>query len=258
MFDFRTSSANLTSAGVCDPPSWSQPPEICGADSWNENSFAQGRSHMVLTPEQEASISDTLIVDAAVRFLRTTNVSQPLFLAVGVHRPHLPETVPRRHVDLYPLDKVPMPPAAQRYVPANMPPVATACAGEGRQCAPGFGSFEMVEQYKFNSTHKESNIPAWFGWTGAINSTMPEDMAHTLRQFYFAGVSHTDELFGRVMAALNQTGRLNNTVVAILVCCGAAACTCSRCFRTHPLAHTTGRPRLASRHQGPVVQVHQL
>ena len=200
---------------MCDPPSWSQAPVLCGENSWNENQVAQGRSHMVLTPQQEQGISDELITRAAVEFLQSNRTQAgPWFLAVGVHRPHLPEVVPQRLVDLYPLENITLPPL--RTVPRNMPPIATACSGNGGPCQPGYGSMEMWQQYKFNSTHAQRSIPAWFGWDGSINTTMPADMAKTLRQFYYAGVSHTDELFGRLLAALDATGQRNKTIVAVL------------------------------------------
>src|SRR6266540_2905199 len=35
---------------------------------------------------------------------------QPLFLAVGLHKPHMPWNVPRKYYDLHPLDKIELPP----------------------------------------------------------------------------------------------------------------------------------------------------
>ena len=35
---------------------------------------------------------------------------QPLFLAVGLHKPHMPWNVPRKYYDMHPLDKIELPP----------------------------------------------------------------------------------------------------------------------------------------------------
>lgn len=38
------------------------------------------------------------------------NREQPLFLAVGIYRPHMPWYVPRKYFDLFPLDEIELPP----------------------------------------------------------------------------------------------------------------------------------------------------
>ena len=60
--------------------------------------------------------------------------------------------------------------------------------------------------------------------TGDYNSTrngaapgddMPDSMARSLRQHYYAAVSFTDDNIGGVLAALQSSGASTNTVVAL-------------------------------------------
>jgi uncharacterized sulfatase len=64
-----------------------------------KNQAARGHSD-----EQEA---DGIIVRKAVKFLEEPR-DQPLFLAVGLHRPHGPRVAPQKYFDLYPKEKLPL------------------------------------------------------------------------------------------------------------------------------------------------------
>ena len=66
MFDLRTSS-NSTAGWICDAPySWSEEPVFCGTALWAlDAKMAAKQSHLTLTPEQSAVMSDQQIVDAA-------------------------------------------------------------------------------------------------------------------------------------------------------------------------------------------------
>ena len=64
---------------------------------------AQNQAARGHTDEQEA---DGIIVRKAVRFLEEPR-EKPLFLAVGLHRPHGPRVAPQKYFDLYPPEKLP-------------------------------------------------------------------------------------------------------------------------------------------------------
>ena len=155
----------------------------------------------------------------------------PWFVAVGLHRPHLPFIVPKRHLDLYPLASVPLPSKAARAFPAAMPSVAAECAGTFKSdrsggCVAQHGSFELWQQYQggFNATgHRPvaslASLGAkgpggWSGWSGARDTSLPDAHARELKQYYSAAVSHTDELFGKVLAAAGGAGARTIVVLA--------------------------------------------
>ena len=143
----------------------------------------------------------------------------PWLLAVGFHRPHLPLLVPARHLDLYPTGSVPLPadPRA-RYAPLNMPDASSECSGTfsntspngSHGCVGGDSSFELWQQYTYNESIQ------WGGWTGAVGQTLREDWASELKRYYYAAVSHTDEMVGAVLAAVRLRGDEGNTIVAVI------------------------------------------
>jgi iduronate 2-sulfatase len=47
---------------------------------------------------------------------------QPFFLALGVHKPHLPFYIPERFLDYYPEEEIDLP--YNPYVPTDMPDAA--------------------------------------------------------------------------------------------------------------------------------------
>ena len=55
------------------------------------------------------------------------------------------------------------------------------------------------------------------GWKGDINTTLPADWSANLRRYYYAAVTHTDEMVGRVLGTIKQLGIENNTIVAFWV-----------------------------------------
>lgn len=56
----------------------------------------------------DAEMGDAKAVEWASKVLRAEH-TRPFLLAVGIFRPHMPWYVPRRHFDLYPMDKIVLP-----------------------------------------------------------------------------------------------------------------------------------------------------
>lgn len=218
VFDLRTSSVGINDvASLCDAKfSWSEQPVFCGTSTWNEDikqsqcpPYCPPASHSILDPKDLALYSDNRIVEAAIARLNGSvggPLPTPWMLAVGVHRPHLPLLVPKQYLDLYPPGSIPFP--ANFKAPINMPLAATECAGG--KCLPGLSSLELWEQYSFNATMPQH----WNGWDGNVTeSPLSRDLADTLRRYYFAAVSHTDAMLGRMLDAIEALGATNNTVV---------------------------------------------
>ena len=59
-------------------------------------------------PQPEESYVNHLVTDWAIEQMNQSG-DKPLFLAVGLFRPHIPWEVPKRWFDLYPLDEVQLP-----------------------------------------------------------------------------------------------------------------------------------------------------
>jgi iduronate 2-sulfatase len=97
VFDLRTSTPKNDPEGLCDAKfSWSEPPALCGTAPWSEDTRLAGcppacpaKAYGVLSPESEAKSADNTIVAAALE--RLNGLPSPWMVAVGVHRPHLPQ-----------------------------------------------------------------------------------------------------------------------------------------------------------------------
>ena len=58
--------------------------------------------------EDETAMGDHKVVDWAISQMGKPH-AKPLFLAVGLYRPHLPWYVPKKYFDLYPIEKITLP-----------------------------------------------------------------------------------------------------------------------------------------------------
>ena len=109
---------------------------------------------------------------------------QPFFLALGFHKPHLNWVAPKRYWDLYDPQTIPM--AAQTESPHRGASVAL------------HASFELRTRY---------GIPK----QGPIDP----QLARTLKHAYLACVSYVDAQVGRMVAALDQAGLRDNTIIIV-------------------------------------------
>ena len=152
-------------------------------------------SHLGISEADEAArpLPDAQAVQHGIATLATlAKRDNPFFLAVGIHKPHLPFIMPEQFLRLYPNASVPL--AAHGTAPVGMPEVAWSPYGEIRA--------QYFDVHALNLT-------------GAINTSMPDDMARQLRRHYYAAISYTDSLVGQLLDALDSSGVANHTIVAL-------------------------------------------
>ena len=122
---------------------------------------------------------DERVTDWAVDQLRREH-EQPFFLAVGIFRPHIPWFVPERFFDLYPLDDIRLPQP-----------------GNWREGLPAAGQ-RMGEERR-----------AWHRWIEANG-----EWARAV-QGYLASISFADAQVGRLLDALEASGRADETIIVL-------------------------------------------
>ncbi|MDY3555165.1 sulfatase-like hydrolase/transferase [Gemmata sp. JC717] len=69
----------------------------------------------------DSKLPDESIVDYGIKQLQSKH-EKPFFLAVGLHKPHMPWNVPKKYYDLFPLDQIELPPTQKddlKDVPAG-------------------------------------------------------------------------------------------------------------------------------------------
>lgn len=177
---------------MADPQSWSVPERFeytTRADDYQQPENKTGKGKKValeVTDAPDDAYSDGKIAAAAIEELAAKH-DQPLFLAVGFRKPHLPFTAPRKYWDLYPDES-----KTAVGLPANPVPDA---------------SIPTIALHDSAELRGYSDIPD----VGPLDDAQIK----ALRRGYYACVSFTDAQVGRVLDALEKSGQASNTIVVI-------------------------------------------
>ncbi len=133
-------------------------------------------------PEKDEDQADWKIASAAVEAVRSAPKDKPFFIACGFRLPHVPCFASQKWFDLYPADQIVLPPVKD----------------DDRDDTPRF---------------------SWY-----LHWKVPEPRLKFLRQenqwgalvrAYLACTSFMDSQVGRVLDALDQSGRADNTIVVL-------------------------------------------
>ena len=116
-------------------------------------------------------------------------LGKPFFLAVGFHKPHLPFVAPQKYWDLYDRSKIEL--AKWQQPSIDGPEIAYHTSGELR-------NFSDIEPIGDGNLLKLS-----------------DDKQRELIHGYYACISYTDALVGKLMAALKASGLDKNTIVVL-------------------------------------------
>ncbi len=138
------------------------------------NGVSQLFGAAVLTGVEEDEYGDHLVADWAIEQMNASG-DQPLFLAVGLFRPHIPWEVTQKWFDLYPIEEVKLPQHLENDL------------GDAR------------------SHGRES----WHRWV------MENDQWAHLMQGYLASISYVDNQVGRLLDALDNSPMKDNTIVVL-------------------------------------------
>jgi choline-sulfatase len=134
-------------------------------------------------PQRDEELDDYRVADWAIGQLKSPPGDKPFLLCVGFRRPHVPCLVPQKWFDLYPDDGT-----------LDMPPVKR----DDRADVPK------------TSEHLHWRIPeprlAWLE---------EHDQWRNLVRSYLASVSFMDAQVGRVLDALDASGRADETIVVL-------------------------------------------
>jgi arylsulfatase A-like enzyme len=117
----------------------------------------------------DADIPDHPIVNYAIKQLQAKH-EKPFFLACGIHKPHMPWNVPQKYYDMYPLDKIELPPIKEKDLD-DVPPAGI------RMAKPDGDHAEMLKSGR---------------WKEAI-------------QAYRAAISYMDTEVGRLIDAFDKS-----------------------------------------------------
>jgi arylsulfatase A-like enzyme len=131
-----------------------------------------GAAPLEQTDEQTG---DHMVVGWAIEQMKQER-ENPLFLAVGLFRPHIPWEVPRKWFDKYPLKEIKLPP---------------------------YREDDLSDAHNHGRTH-------WHKWV------IENQQWKKLMQGYLASISYVDHQLGRILDALDRTpGMKNNTIIVL-------------------------------------------
>jgi len=126
---------------------------------------------------KDEDLNDWKITDYGIQQLGKKH-DKPLFLAVGLHKPHMPWNVPKKYYDMFPADKIVLPPYLENDLD-DIPPAGVKMA------RPESDHIPMLKSGR---------------WKEAI-------------QGYLAAIAYTDMNIGRLLDALDKSPEKDNTII---------------------------------------------
>ena len=163
---------------------------------WKDYQDPDNRAYYKLTdrgPAYESTVvSDSTYIDGLLTkkvikdLIKLKKNPKPFFLTVGFINPHLPFNAPKKYWDLYDRKKIKQP-ENYNYIPKNAPEISISNWAEMR----GY-----------------TNIPKH----GQVSDSLAIDLIHG----YYATVSYTDTLIGKILKEL-ETQKLSENTIVILV-----------------------------------------
>lgn len=134
------------------------------------------KQHFGASPLQvpDSKTGDHMVVDWAAKQLAKSH-DKPLFLAVGLFRPHIPFEVPQAYFDLHPIEQIKLPELKD----------------------------DDLEDSRTPKRH------TWHEWV------VKNKQWRRLMQGYLASISYTDHQLGRILDALDSSPMKDNTIVVL-------------------------------------------
>jgi iduronate 2-sulfatase len=136
--------------------------------------------------EDEAYADGRIARETIKRLTAAKESDQAFFIAAGFARPHLPFSVPKKYWDLYDPAKFNL--AANKNPPRGAPEWAVKAGATGE-----ISAYEPVPE----------------------NGDIEDDLARQLIHGYYASTSYVDAQIGKVIAAIDQLGLAENTIIVL-------------------------------------------
>jgi arylsulfatase A-like enzyme len=134
---------------------------------------------------RDQDLPDSSIADFGIAQLQRAH-QKPFFLTIGFRKPHMPWNVPKKYFDMYPLDKIELPPYREDDL-SDLPP-----AGVRMARAPGSSSPETPSDHELMIKSGR--------WKEAV-------------QAYLATITYIDGQIGRLLDGLDASPYRHNTIV---------------------------------------------
>ena len=176
---------HIGTSGHDDPYSWNSTINPRGRDVDDEDqifslrpgNFGGTLSWLAANGTDEEQTDGIAAAEAAGQLRKYADSGTPFFLAVGLYRPHTPYVAPKKYFDMYPAADIHVPEVPANYLDSLPEPAARSLLQKKEQ----------------------------------VN--LEESVAKQAIQAYYASVTFADAQVGRILAALDQAGLTDNTVI---------------------------------------------
>ncbi|MBR9777221.1 MAG: sulfatase [Cytophagales bacterium] len=158
-----------------------------------DGSNRQGKKKQV-KPYEAADVTDEgypdgLSTQLAIEKLKElAGKEEPFFMGLGLFKPHLPFTSPKKYWDLYKREDILLSTAPN--LPENVSMSSLQASGE-------FNQYALGEE------------------KAGLDHQLSDEYARKLKHAYYAAVSYSDALVGKVMDELEALGLADNTIVVV-------------------------------------------
>jgi arylsulfatase A-like enzyme len=159
------------------PAEWDDYLENAGKDPEPKGNTGVGGIRFAPLDCGDEDLREWKITGYGIRQLQKKH-DKPFFLAVGLHKPHMPWNVPRKYYDMHPLKDIQLPPYREDDL-ADLPPAGV------RMARPDGDHALMLESGR---------------WKEAI-------------QGYLAAISYCDAMVGRLLEAFDKSAYRDNTII---------------------------------------------
>ena len=120
--------------------------------------------------------STEMYTDAAIKFINHYKEDKPFFMYVSFQSPHDPRHMPKKYLDMYDPEKLPLP---KNFLPAH--------------------PFDFGE-----ANHRDEKLERW--------PRTPEKIRRHIADYY-GFITYTDVEIGRILTALKKKGQYDNTII---------------------------------------------
>jgi len=151
-------------------------------EDFRNNGGGQGALLYMGVDGEDDILTDGQTASLVMGYLRDRPKDQPFIICAGFSRPHMPWIAPKKYFDIYQDAQIELP---------KLP------AGAKR---------ELLKEDIGSGVSKDAAL-----W----NEGVTDDEARALIKGYLASVSYTDAQVGRILAALEESGEAENTIIVL-------------------------------------------
>jgi len=128
--------------------------------------------------ENKGPHTSELFAEDASKYISNYNKKNPFFMYLAFHAPHDPRQAPKKYVDMYPYQKIELPPS-------------------------------HMQQHPFDNGHiylRDEKLAVW---------PRTKEVAQKELAAYYAIITHLDEQIGNVVTTLKKSGQYKNTIIVL-------------------------------------------